>query len=84
MKSTKKIKMVVEKTDTGFSAYSSGHLIFTTGKSVPELISNAYEAAELYFEEEAVKLSPNDMMFEVDFQQLGSQSIRKSEISFEC
>lgn len=60
MKSIKKIKMVVEKTDTGFSAYSSDHLIFTTGKSVSELISNAYEAAELYFEEEAVKLSPND------------------------
>ena len=50
--------MIVEKTDTGFSAYSSDHLIFTTGKSVSELISNACEAAELYFEEEAVKLSP--------------------------
>lgn len=61
--------MVVEKTDTGFSAYSSDHLIFTTGKSVSELISNAYEAAELCFEEEAVKLSPNDILFEVDFQQ---------------
>ena len=69
MESTKKIKMIVEKTDTGFSAYSSDYLIFTTGKSVSELISNAYEAAELYFEEEAVKLNPDDMMFEIDFQQ---------------
>ena len=69
MEISKKIKMIVEKTDTGFSAYSSDHLIFTTGKSVSELISNAYEAAELYFEEEAVKLNPNDILFEVDFQQ---------------
>ena len=69
MESTKKIKIIVEKTDTGFSAYSSDYLIFTTGKSVSELISNAYEAAELYFEEEAVKLNPDDMTFEIDFQQ---------------
>ena len=68
------IKMIVEKTDTGFSAYSSDHLIFTTGKSVSELMSNAYEAAELYFEEESVKLNPNDMMFEVDFQRNAKDS----------
>ena len=96
MQSTKKIKMIVEKTDTGFSAYSSDHLIFTTGKSVSELISNAHEAAELYFEEEAVKLNPNDILFEVDFQQffeyykmlnpkkfaekIGNQFTRKLEI----
>ncbi len=61
--------MTVEKTDTGFSAYAEDYPIFTTGKSVPELINNAYEAAELYFEEEDEKLGPNDIRFEVDFQQ---------------
>ena len=65
----KKIIMTVEKTDTGFSAYAEDYPIFTTGKSVPELINNAYEAAELYFEEEDEKLGPNDIRFEVDFQQ---------------
>ena len=39
-----KIIMTVEKTDTGFSAYSDDHSIYTTGKTIPELINNAFEA----------------------------------------
>lgn len=65
----KKIKMTVEKTDTGFSAYSDNHSIFTTGKTIPELINNAYEAAELHFEDEPVELKHSDIKFEIDFQQ---------------
>ena len=63
----KKINMTVEKTDTGFSAYSEDYTIFTTGQSVPELINNAYQATEFYFEEE--KIEPNDIIFEIDFKQ---------------
>ncbi|MCA1763956.1 MAG: helix-turn-helix domain-containing protein [Cryomorphaceae bacterium] len=66
---TKKIIMTVEKTDTGFSAYSNDYAIFTTGKSIPELINSAYEATEFYFEEENVKVEPNDIRFEIDFKQ---------------
>ena len=47
--------MIVEKTDTGFSAYSSDKLIFTTGKTIPELIDNAYEAVSLYLEDEDIE-----------------------------
>ncbi|MGJ3236914.1 helix-turn-helix domain-containing protein [Marivirga sp.] len=65
----KKIILTVEKTNTGFSAYSAHYPIFTTALSVPELIKNAYEASELYFEEEKVKIEPNDIKFEIDFQQ---------------
>ncbi len=65
----KKILMTVEKTDTGFSAHAVEYPIFTTGKSIPELINNAYEATEFYFEEEKVKLNPNDIRFEIDFKQ---------------
>lgn len=65
----KKIIMTVEKTDTGFSAYSNDYAIFTTGQSIPELINSAYEAAEFYFEEENVKVETNDIQFEIDFQQ---------------
>ena len=65
----KKIIMTVEKTDTGFSAYSEDYPIFTTGQSIPELINSAYEATEFYFEEEKVKVEPNDIKFEIDFQQ---------------
>ena len=46
MKTTnKKIKMIVEKTDTGFSAFSEDYPIYTTGRTIPELIDNALEAA---------------------------------------
>ncbi|MFN2424017.1 MAG: multiprotein-bridging factor 1 family protein [Cryomorphaceae bacterium] len=65
----KKLIMTVEKTDTGFSAFSNDYAIFTTGQSIPELINNAYEATEFYFEEEKVKVEPNDIKFEIDFQQ---------------
>ncbi|WP_255462736.1 helix-turn-helix domain-containing protein [Galbibacter sp. BG1] len=66
---TKKIILTVEKTDTGFSAYSQDYPIFTTGQSIPELINSAYEAAEFYFEDENIKLSNTDIKFEIDFKQ---------------
>ena len=69
MNEKKKITMVVEKTNNGFSAFSKHHPIFTTGKSVPELINNTYEAIELYFEEKEQKISHKDVKFEIDFQQ---------------
>ena len=65
----KKIKMIVEKTDTGFSAYSEDYPIFTTGKTIPELINNAYEAAQLFFEEENMKINHENIKFEIDFKQ---------------
>jgi len=65
----KKIKMIVEKTDTGFSAFSEDTPIYTTGKTVAELINNAYEASQLYFEVENIKVSSQNISFEVDFQQ---------------
>jgi transcriptional regulator with XRE-family HTH domain len=67
--SKKKITLIVEKTNTGFSAYSEDYPIFTTGKSIPELINSAYEATEFYFEEEKIKVAPNDLKFEIDFKQ---------------
>lgn len=67
--STKKITLIVEKTKTGFSAYSEDYPIFTTGKSIPELINSAYEATEFYFEDENVKMDPSDIKFEIDFKE---------------
>lgn len=61
--------MTVETTDTGFSAYSDNLPIFTTGKTIPELIRNAFEAAQLHFAGQDVALSHEDMKFEIDFQQ---------------
>ena len=61
--------MIVEKTNTGFSAFSEDSPIYTTGKTVPELINNAYEAAQLHFEEENLKLTQHSIKFEIDFKQ---------------
>ena len=69
MAKKKKITMTVEKTDTGFSAFSEDYPIFTTGQSIPELINNTYEATEFYFEEESVKVNQSDIKFEIDFKQ---------------
>lgn len=65
----KKIKMIVEKTDTGFSAFSEDSPIYTTGKTIPELINNAYEAAQLFFEEKNASVSHENIKFEIDFKQ---------------
>jgi predicted RNase H-like HicB family nuclease len=65
----KKIKMIVEKTDTGFSAFSDEYPIFTTGRTIPELIDNAYEAINLYFEDEKERITHENLKFEIDFKQ---------------
>ncbi len=67
--SKKKIKMIVEKTNTGFSAFSDDYPIFTTGRTIPELIDNAFEAANLYFDEDRVKITHENVKFEIDFKQ---------------
>jgi len=64
-----KIRLIVEKTDTGFSCYSENYPIFTTGKTIPELIENSYESATLYFEDEGIEIKHSDLQFDVDFQQ---------------
>ncbi|MCX6219783.1 MAG: XRE family transcriptional regulator [Bacteroidia bacterium] len=64
-----KIRMIVEKTDTGFSAYSVDYPIYTTGKSVTDLINNAYEAANLYYEDQEIKITRDNIKFELDFRQ---------------
>lgn len=61
--------MVVEKTDTGFSAFAEDYPIFTTGRTIPELMDNAFEAASLNFEEENIKIERQNLKFEIDFKQ---------------
>lgn len=65
----KKIKMVVEKTDTGFSALSEEYPIFTTGKTIAELMNNALEALKFNFEEEQIIITQENLKFEIDFKE---------------
>ncbi len=70
MKTTnKKFKMMVEKTDTGFSAFSENYPIYTTGRTIPELINNAIEATNLCFEEDGTQITQENLKFEIDFKQ---------------
>jgi predicted RNase H-like HicB family nuclease len=70
MKATKKkIKLVVEKTETGFSAFCEDYPIYTTGRTMAELIDNAFEATNLYFEDKNIQLTHENLKFEIDFKQ---------------
>ncbi len=69
MKTNKKIKIIIEKTETGFSAYSEEYPIFTTGKSITELQNNSVEATQMYFEEQTKKITIDNIKFEFDFKQ---------------
>ena len=68
-KVNKKINWIVEKTDTGFSAFTEDYHIFTTGSTIPELIDNAIEATSLHFEEEKIQITHENLKFEIDFKQ---------------
>lgn len=59
----KKLKVIIEKTSTGYSAYSDKYPIYTTGGDVKELTTNMVEAANFYFEEvkENVVISKKDL-----------------------
>jgi transcriptional regulator with XRE-family HTH domain len=67
--SERKIKAIVEKTKTGFSAYATDYPIFTTGKTMPELLDNILEAINFYFEDHGIRFRPKDVQLEVDLKQ---------------
>jgi transcriptional regulator with XRE-family HTH domain len=47
----KNLKVIVEKTSTGYSAFAEKHSVFTTGNTIKELTENIIEALNFYFEE---------------------------------
>ena len=61
--------MILEKTNTGFSAYALDYPVYTTAETIPELLENAFEATKLYFKEEKVHLERDMIKFEIDFTQ---------------
>ena len=65
----KKIRLTVEKTDTGFSAFSEDYPAFTTGKTFTELLNNAVEAMNLFLIDEDSLVFEENIEFEIDLQQ---------------
>ena len=59
----KKVKVIIEKTSTGYSAYADKLPVYTTGEDVKELLNNFLEAANFYFIEskEKVQVSLKDL-----------------------
>ncbi len=48
----KQIEIIVERTKSGYSAYTSQYPIYTVGKSLEELQTNIVAAINLYLEKE--------------------------------
>jgi predicted RNase H-like HicB family nuclease len=67
MAAKKKIVVIIEKTETGFSAWSDGYPVYTTGATLNELLENTNEAFALYFEDK--KNNTLQICFEIDFKQ---------------
>jgi len=65
----KKIEMIVERTNTGYSVYAQNYPVATTGKDLIELKSNMVEALNLYFEENGPSITENDIKVTLDLAQ---------------
>ena len=65
----RKIEMIVERTNSGFSAYASKYAVYTTGNDFTELKSNMLEALNLYFEDERKSITENDIKVSLDLPQ---------------
>jgi len=65
----KKITVIVEKTNTGFSAYPPDYPIGTTGRNIIELQKNILEVLNFYFEEKGYIIKKENIAIEIDLQQ---------------
>ena len=65
----KQIKVIVEKTRTGFSAYAEDYAIYTTGITIQHLQKNILEAAQLYFEDDEYSIEKSNISLQIDLQQ---------------
>jgi len=63
----KKVKVIIEKTSTGYSAYADKLPVYTTGEDVKELLSNVLEAVNFYFIESKEKAQVSLKDLDVNF-----------------
>jgi predicted RNase H-like HicB family nuclease len=69
IKIMKKIEVIIEKTNTGFSAFAAKYPVYTVGENLQELKSNILEALNLYFEESNIKLVEENLKITLDLPQ---------------
>ena len=64
----KKIKLVIEKTETSYSAYSEQPAIFTTSPTIAELMELSLAKAKEHFDGR-FEVTAENMRYELDFVQ---------------
>ena len=64
-----KIKIIVEKTKTGYSAYAQKYPVYTVGNSLEELKTAMLEALNLYFGDKGKSVNETDLKITVDLPQ---------------
>ena len=62
----KKIEVLVEKTDTGFSAGAENYPVYTAGDDLTEIRKNIVEALNLYFEDKGKTISQDEIELVLD------------------
>ena len=65
----KKINITVEKTNTGYSAYSDEMNVFSTGTDVAELHHKLIEALNLAYEVLGFEVGADNLKLNLDLQQ---------------
>ena len=68
MNNPKKIKVIVEKTNTGFSAYCESLSVFTEAPSVNQLYDALIEALNFHYEEEGITITKEVLNLHFDFR----------------
>lgn len=63
----KKVKVVVEKTSTGYSAFTDKYAVYTTGEDMKELVDNTVEGVNFYLEEAGEKYAVSKKNLELSF-----------------
>jgi predicted RNase H-like HicB family nuclease len=65
----KKIEVIVEKTDTGYSAYNEETGVFTTGQAIQELQTNLLEALNLALNDTGYFVTSENIQLNLDLKQ---------------
>jgi predicted RNase H-like HicB family nuclease len=64
----RKIEMIVERTNSGYSAYATKFPVYTVGNDLVELKKNMSEALNLYFEDDGKIITDKDIKVSLDLQ----------------
>ncbi len=65
----RKIDITVEKTETGYSAYSDELGVYSTAVDISTLYSDLVESLNLYYEDAGYKVSVENLKLSLDLQQ---------------